>query len=103
MITINFEDIFEPIELAEDLSFMTFNSYDFNKKIVLIKVKITPLKDQLLPNVYNLAFGPIDKFGEINDFIKVRHDDTGKMFSTILNYALYFLRHNHDLNIGLDG
>jgi len=105
MIKINFESIFEPIEVAEDLSFMTFYSTIITGEDILIKVEIEPLGDPLLPNVYNLAFGPLNDGGGINDTANINHKNIGKMFSTILSYSLFFLQHNADnnINIGLDG
>jgi len=103
MITIDFEDVFEPIDVAEDLSFMTFNSFIKSNGYVNIKINITPLLEPLLPNVYNLSFGPYSKNGEIDDFAKINHSDKNKVFSTILLYALTFLQANNEITIGIDG
>jgi len=105
MIKINFEDIFEPLEVSEDRSFTTFYSTVTAGEDVLIKVEIAPLSDPLLPDVYNLAFGPLNNKGGIDDTANVSHRDIGKMFSTVLSFALFFLRHNTNPNIsiGLDG
>ena len=105
MIKINFEDIFEPIEVSEDLSSTTFYSNVSTGEDVLIKVEIEPLGDPLLMDVYNLAFGPLDDSGAIVDTANVNHKDIGKMFSTVLSFALFFLQHNANPNIsiGLDG
>jgi len=67
MIKINFEDTFEPVEVAEDLSFMTFHSEVRNAPTILIKIEITPMGDPLLPNVFNMSFGPLSKNGDIDD------------------------------------
>ena len=39
MITINFENTYDPIEVAPDLSYMTFNSFNKStKEPILIKI-----------------------------------------------------------------
>ena len=105
MIKINFEDIFDPVEVSEYLSFTTFYSPVKTGQDVLIRVEIEPLGDPLLPNVYNLAFGPINDRGELDDTANVSHKDIGKMFSTVLSFALFFLQqsNNPSITIGLDG
>lgn len=102
MILINLEDIYAPIDVAEDLSFMTFDS-PIPTGTQLIKIKITPLEDGLLPNVYNLCFGPLGPDGEIDDAVSVPHNDKNKVFSTIILFALTFLQTNKNFTIGLDG
>lgn len=79
MIKINFEDTYEPIQVAEDLSFMTFHSELSNAEPLLIKVQIKPLGDPLLPNVFNLAFGPLLQNGEIDDKAKINHQNKNKV------------------------
>lgn len=59
MIKINFEDIFEPLEIGLDLMDLKFYSVLKNGEQVLLKVEIRSLEDPLLPNVFNLAFGPL--------------------------------------------
>ena len=103
MVKINFEETLEPIEVAEDLSFMTFTSLSKDKQETLLKVSISPLGDPLLANVYNLAFGPLDENGNIDDICKVNHANIHKMFSTILFFCLTFLRNNPTATIGIDG
>ncbi len=52
-----------------------------------------------------MAFGPIDKNGKINDEIKIHHYNVGKVFSTVILFAISFLEknQNRDLSIGIDG
>ena len=103
MIKINFEDTYDPTEVSTDLSSVTFYSVDLDKGPVVIKVAIEPLEDPLLPKVFNLAFGPINEHGNIDDTAKVRHENISKMFSTVLIIALFFLEQYPDSHIGLDG
>lgn len=103
MIKIDLDDTYETEEIAEDLSVMTFFSMERNGNKVLLKIQIFPLKDPLLPNVFNLAFGPIQKDGDIDDSVKINHADRNKMFSTILLFGLLYLQANPDATIGIDG
>ncbi len=68
-----------------------------------MKVSIEALDDPMLPNTYNLAFGPVDGEGNIDDMARVFHSNPDKVFSTILLFCLYFLQKNASFQIGLDG
>lgn len=103
MITINFEETYEPIEVAEDFSFMTFNTMDKHRGATLIKTNITPLESPLLSNVSNLAFGPLNADGSINDDAKIHHENPSKTFSTILFFCLAYLNQFPGKTVGLDG
>lgn len=103
MIKIDFEDIYEPIEVAEDLSFMTFHTKVTNASTILIKIEISPLGDPLLPNVFNMAFGPLSQNGSIDDTAKINHQNKDKVFSTILLFSLVYLQSNPQMTIGIDG
>lgn len=103
MIAINFDDTYELIEVAQDFSYTTFNSVDINNNKVLLKIQIESLGDPLLPNVYNLSFGPLGADGEVDDKAKIHHQNTDKMFSTILLFSLAFLQEFSGITIGLDG
>ena len=103
MIKIDFEDTYEPIEVAEDLSYMTFNTEVKNALPITIKIKISALGDPLLPNVFNMAFGPLVMGGDIDDTAKINHQNKDKVFSTILLFSLVFLQSNPQMTIGIDG
>jgi hypothetical protein len=102
-IIINFEDIYEPVEVAGDISWMTFISELNNAPSVLIKIKISPFDDSLLPSVYNLAFGPVLENGNIDDEAGLSHQHYSKVFSTILLFCFVFSQAHPALIIGLDG
>lgn len=103
MIKINFEDTYEPREVAEDLSFMTFYTEVKDLGDLLLKIEISSLGDPLLPNVFNLAFGPLKDNGDVDDSVKVNHLNTDKMFSTVLFFSFIFLQNNPQVTIGIDG
>ncbi len=103
MVKINFENTYQLLTVAEDLTFATFNTVLKNGETLLLKIAITPHHDPLLPAIYNLAFGPIDTNGEMNDQIKIHHSNLEKTFSTVLLIASVFLKQNSNLLIGIDG
>jgi hypothetical protein len=103
MIKINLENTFEAIYASPNLDEYIFESLLKNKSTIQLKVKITNLGDPLLPDVYNLAFGPFNYKGEIDDSIILRHQDTGKVFSTIMLFAITFLQSNANATMGIDG
>jgi len=70
---------------------------------VLMRVRIEPYGDPLLPGVYNLSMGPLDENGGINDEVRLRHHDSARVYSTAILFALAFLTEYPDASIGLDG
>lgn len=103
MITINFEDTFEPESIENDLSQMTFNSPQADGTSQQILVRIDPHPDPHLPKVFNLGFGPPDVDGNFYDNIRLKHTEINKVFSTVLFHGLTFLQENPDLTLGIDG
>jgi len=86
MITINLDDVFEPVAVSEDLSQYLFESELKNGRVVTLKMKITFNNDPLLPNVYNMGFGPLVGDDGIDDEIKLKHRNTNKVF-----HPLFFM------------
>ncbi|MEE4000834.1 hypothetical protein V1T75_10830 [Tenacibaculum sp. FZY0031] len=105
MIKIDLDDTFDANSASEDLSRFTFNSELKNEAIVELHVLISKHPDPLLPDVYNLAFGPLGDDNEIDDEIILSHRNVNKVFSTVLLFAITFLENNRDENyfIGIDG
>lgn len=102
-IVINFEDTYEIESISEDLSKFQFTSYDKNDSPVLLTVLIEKNKNPFLPTVFNLAFGPHNENGEMDDKAIVKHRNSSRVFSTILLGALTFLNSNKESFIGIDG
>jgi hypothetical protein len=69
----------------------------------LIRVEIRYYPDPLLPNVCNLAMGPLTETGKIDDQIRLRHSDRAVVYSTLVLCMLLFLKKYPDLTVGLDG
>ena len=103
MLKIDFENTYTPKNVASDFSSILFDSFDSNEKPLEIKVIIQMHPDQLLPNVYNLAFGVPDAKGNIDDEEQIKHFDTNKMFSTVLLSGYIFLQNHPNATIGIDG
>lgn len=103
MITINFEETFEPTSMESDLSKMTFDSPQVDGTIVSIIVRIDPHPDPDLPEVFNLGFGPSDGNGRFLDDVRLQHADISRVFSTVLFHGLTFLQETPKLTLGVDG
>ncbi len=103
MIVIDFDNTYSLDEIASDLSYTTFTCTNKAGNPILLRVEILSLGNPLLPNVYNFAFGPLLPNGKIDDGARVHHKDKGKVFSTLLFFALNFLKANPKSSIGLDG
>lgn len=103
MIKINLENTFEAIYVSSNFDQYIFESQLKNNKIIQLKIKFTNIANPLLPNVYNLAFGPFNESGKIDDSINLKHRDSNKVFSTVILFSLTFLKDNPNATIGIDG
>ncbi|MGF1925391.1 MAG: DUF6934 family protein, partial [Bacteroidia bacterium] len=105
MIAIDLENIYEPlaITIERQIAILDFNAPQKDGNTKLVRAIISPHPDKLLPNVYNLAMGPLDETGELNDKIRLRHVDSNKLFSTIILFVITFLTEFGEMTIGLDG
>ena len=105
MITIDIERTYDLLwgEIDHRLSITEFNSPQIAGDPALIRVVIEPHPDPLLPNVYNLAMGPPIGESGIDDNVRLRHIDSGRVFSTAILFALTFLTEFKEAIIGLDG
>ena len=56
-----------------------------------------------LRSIYNLAFGPLNSRGLVDDKAEIEHSDYSKTFSTILFTALTYLSSNPSHFLGIDG
>lgn len=60
--------------------------------------------DLSLPfEVFNLTFGPVNDMGNIDDHVKLGHENIGKLFSTILLQVIQFLKSHPEVAVGIDG
>jgi hypothetical protein len=89
--------------LTNELTVNTFNSILQNGDTVPVGIHISEESHPLMPNVYNLAFGPFDKCNQIDDQAKLCHQDHSKLFSTIVYTSLTYLQLNKEKYLGIDG
>lgn len=81
----------------------SFKTELLNGEQIDIHVQISDDPHEILPNVYNLAFGPLNKQDRIDDTAKLAYADYSKVFSTILFNARMYLSFNPDHFLGVDG
>lgn len=101
--TIDFESLYEIEQISEDLKYASFKTQLQNGNPLQLVTKISNQTHALLPDVYNLAFGPLNKKGKIDDKAELNHMDYSRVFSTILFTALTYLKSNPDHYLGVDG
>lgn len=102
-VKIDFEEVYKPDSISKDLRIVSFRTQLKDGKIVPLRIKISDEQHPLLPNVYNLAFGPLNDRDQIDDKAELQHSDYSRVFSTILIRALDYLIAHPDHYIGIDG
>jgi hypothetical protein len=102
-VVIDFENVCRLEEVAPDFEMGAFYTRLENNDEILLNIGVNNISHELLPNVFNLAFGPLNKQGRINDRAELTHLDYSKVFSTILLWALTYLQHNRAHYLGVDG
>lgn len=100
---IDFNNLYDIDNISEDLRVSSFKTKLDNGRSLPLLVKISNQSHALLPNVYNLSFGPQNSKGKIDDKAELTHTDYSKVFSTILFSALAYLKTNPDHYLGIDG
>lgn len=103
MIKINFQKTIKPVNIAPDFRYMQFYSKLRNNENILLKVKIEPLENPLLPDVFNLAFGPQTGDENVDHDVKLDHAESDRVFSTIMLFGLWFLEKYPSTTIGING
>jgi hypothetical protein len=102
-VKIDFDALYDIEQISHDLKYASFNTVLQNGKVVPLITKISNQSHELLPDVYNLAFGPLNRKGKIDDKAEISHKDYSKVFSTILFTALTYLKSNPEHYLGIDG
>jgi hypothetical protein len=102
-VKIDFDKLYEIEKISQDLRFSSFRSALNNGGEVPLVVRISNHSHALLPNVYNLSFGPLNAKGKLDDKAELTHSDYSKVFSTILFSALAYLKTNPGHYLGIDG
>jgi len=102
-VKIDFDKVYDFDEITPGFNLSSFNTRLEDGKAIPLKVKISNQAHALLPNVYNLSFGPLNKQGKIDDRAELAHSDYSRVFSTILFSAYAYLLRNPDHILGIDG
>ena len=102
-VKINFDDCYEIETLSNDLSLSKFYTILKSGEEIPLGIQISNTVHPYLPEVYNLAFGPLIEENRIDDKAKMHHDNHSKVFSTIIFTGLAFLSENKEKYLGIDG
>jgi hypothetical protein len=102
-VKIDFKNIYKQDSISDNLRLIEFTSSLRDGTALTLRVEISNEPHELLPFAYNLAFGPLDSKGRINDKAEIKHRDYSKVFSTILFNAFTYLNNNPEHFLGVDG
>lgn len=102
-VKIDFDECYEFEDISDNLSAYSFTTVLKDGSNAILSVQINGQRHHLMPDVYNLAFGPLNENGEIDDTVKLKHRDHSKVFSTIVFAAMTFLAKNVSKFLGIDG
>jgi len=102
-VKIDFNNAYSFDSISEDMRTNIFQTELQEGNRVSIGVRISEEPHELLPNVYNLAFGPLTQKGRIDDKVQLNHKDYSKTFSTILLAGLSYMNSHKDHYLGVDG
>jgi hypothetical protein len=102
-IKIDFDDRYPVKTLYHNSLLTTFDTVLKNGDVVPIGINISDEPHPLIPNVYNLGFGPLGLNNEIDDKIKLYHQNHSRLFSTIVFSGISFLKNNTGKFLGIDG
>jgi hypothetical protein len=102
-IKIDFNNCYEIEAISTDLTISKFNTVLKDRRCVAMGILISNQEHNLLPDVYNLSFGPIHHDNTIDDMARVTHADLSRFFSTVIFTALAFLTNNKQKYLGIDG
>jgi hypothetical protein len=100
-IKIDFQNLY-PVRFINDLN-SVFDTELVDGTSISLGIKISAKEHPLMADVYNLAFGPVNKSNQIDDQVRLTHKDHSKVFSTIVFEGLSFLTEHPDKFLGIDG
>jgi len=102
-VKLNFDETYDIDEISPDLRIIKFETPVADGTNEAIKIEIDDKSHELKDDLYNLAFGPMDSRGNINDKAQISHSDYSKVFSTILLSGLTYLKTHPEHYLGIDG
>lgn len=101
-IKIDLQNVY-PVRFIDALNYSVFDTELKDGTSISLGIKISQTEHPLMADVYNLAFGPVNRFNLIDDQIKLTHKDHSKVFSTIVFEGGTFLTEHPDKFLGIDG
>lgn len=102
-IKIDIENRYELQSKGNDLRYNIFDSPLINGNTAKMVIKISDKEHPIIPDVYNLALGPANEKNEIDDAVRLTHQNHSKVFSTIVFTSLIFLTEHREKYLGIDG
>lgn len=103
LLKLNFDDVYDVAPVTDDLNTSTFITELTDGSTIPLHIEISNEAHELEPNLFNLAFGPLDRRGKIDDKVELGHRDYSKVFSTILSEAHSYLTNHPGHSLGIDG
>ncbi|GEP94201.1 DUF6934 family protein [Chitinophaga cymbidii] len=102
-IKVDLENCYAINTLSKDQKLRSFETVLKTGERMILGINISDKMHPIIPNVYNLSFGPLDDASLIDDKAKLDHQDHSKVFSTIILSGLTFLKSNPSEYLGIDG
>lgn len=102
-VKLDFDNTYNIEPLSKDFRVSKFISDLEDGSLIPLQIEISNQPHGLDPSVFNLAFGPMNSKGEIDDKAEIAHKDYFKVFSSILLAGLTYLTDNPDKYLGIDG
>ncbi|HEY8970483.1 MAG TPA: hypothetical protein VIM64_15365, partial [Puia sp.] len=81
-VKIDLENVYSIVAKNADQRASEFDTILTNAKRVRLGIRISHTPHTLIPNAYNMAFGPIKGNGSIDDKARLSYEDYSKVFST---------------------
>lgn len=103
LLKLDFNNVYDIAPATENLNTSSFITELTDGSTPALHINISSTEHELLPGVFNLAFGPLNKRGQIDDAAKLEHRDYSKVFSTILVEARSYLINHPGRFLGIDG
>jgi hypothetical protein len=102
-VKIDLENIYKVAARNAEQRASEFNTILASGEHVKLGIKISHTSHPLIPNTYNLAFGPVNRAGIVDDKARLSHQNYSKVFSTVLFEAMAFLKQHPFDYVGIDG
>jgi hypothetical protein len=102
-VKIDLKNAYSIVLEAKQQQASVFNTILTSGQKIRLGVQIAHTPHPLIPNAYNLVFGPIKANGRIDDKARLSHQDHSRVFSTVLLEAMAYLKEHPNDCVGIDG